>query len=411
MSNHLAIATVSAVLRNTLQKALDAAFPTIPGARATTTRPNAPAADLPQPGVNIFLYQTTLSEGLRNLDLPRRRSDMTLVQRPVVALDLHYLFTFHGVEQRLEPEIMLGIATRALHEQPVMTRASIASAVDGAAYEFLQASDLLDALERTRVALVGLSLDELGRLWSIFYQIPYVLSAAYRASVVLLESDSVPESALPVRVAQVGVQASSGPRLDRVVTPVMAGPDQEPVQVVVGGELVLIGERLQASVTRVRFGDVEVVPDPGATSDGRIRVAVPAALAAGVQGVQVVHRREVGARVDAASNVAAFVLQPTIRAEVLDRRLRLGIAPAVRRSQRAAVLLYEVGAADGRKARSYMLSVAPWASTVPARTLEVPIDDVAPGRYLVQVRVDNVVSPLGYDDAAGAYDAPQVTIG
>lgn len=243
------------------------------------------------------------------------------------------------------------------------------------------------------------------------YQIPYVLSAAYRASVVLLESDSVPERALPVRVAQVGVQASSGPRLDRVVTPVMAGPEQEPVQVVVGGELVLIGERLQASVTRVRFGDVEVVPDPGATSDGRIRVAVPAALAAGVQGVQVVHRREAGARVDAASNVAAFVLQPTIRAEVLDRRLRLGIAPAVRRSQRAAVLLHEVGAADGRKARSYTLWVAPWASTVPASTLEVPVDEIAPGRYLVQVRVDNVVSPLGYDEAAGAYDGPQVTIG
>ena len=164
-------------------------------------------------------------------------------------------------------------------------------------------------------------------------------------------------------------------------------------------------------MTRVRFGDVEVTPDPVATSDGRIRVKVPEGLVAGVQGVQVVHRRAAGAKVDAASNVAPVVLQPTIVAEVFDGRLRLGIAPALGRSQRAAVLLHEVGAADGRKARSYTLAVAPRAAAAPVRTLEVPIGDITPGRYLVQVRVDNVVSPLGYDQAAGSYAAPQVTIG
>ena len=47
MSSHLAVATVTAVLRESLQNALDSANPQVAGARVTTTRPNAPQADLP----------------------------------------------------------------------------------------------------------------------------------------------------------------------------------------------------------------------------------------------------------------------------------------------------------------------------------------------------------------------------
>jgi len=98
MSNHLAIATVTAVPRKTLQDAFDAAQPQVAGARVTTARPNAPAADLPNPGVNIFLYQTSPSEALRDQDLPRRRGDGATIQQAQAALDLHYLLTFHGVD-------------------------------------------------------------------------------------------------------------------------------------------------------------------------------------------------------------------------------------------------------------------------------------------------------------------------
>lgn len=413
MSNHIAIATVTAVLRKTLEDALADARPGLAGARVTTARPNAPQADLPNPGVNVFLYQSSSSAALRNQDLPRRRSDGTLVQRPQSALDLHYLLTFHGSDARFEPQILLGIATRALHEQPVMTRAAIESLLADPEFAVLQGSDLADALEPPRVSPVALSVEDMGKLWSIFYQIPYVLSTAYRASVVLIESDATPQSAPPVRRPRVRTQASIGPRLDRVVAAgAPAGPGQD-AWILAGSDAVLLGERLHAAGTRVRFDDLEITPEPAAVSDGRIQVAMPATLAAGVHSVQVVHRRTVdAAAVEAASSVVPMVLHPTIAAQATGRTLALTVVPAVGRHQRVAVLLHEVGAPAGRDARAYTFRLPARSPEAPdpAATLDVPLTDVAPGSYLVRVQVDGAESPLTYDDAAGAYVAPKVTL-
>jgi hypothetical protein len=45
-----------------------------------------------------------------------------------------------------------------------------------------------------------------------------------------------------------------------------------------------------------------------------------------------------------------------------------------------------------------------------AATLNVPLGDVAPGSYLVRAQVDGAESPVTFDAAAGAYNAPKVTI-
>lgn len=206
MSNHLAVATVTAVLRKTLQDALDSADPQIAGARVTTTRPNAPQADLPNPGANIFLYQATPSAALRGADLPTRAGDQTVLRRPQAALDLHYLITFHGADARLEPQVMLGIVTRALHERPVMTRAAIEATLADPVFEFLAGSDLADAIDLARFSPVGLTVDEMAKMWQVFYQIPYVLSVAYRASVVLIESELATHRGPPVQTTRVRSQ-------------------------------------------------------------------------------------------------------------------------------------------------------------------------------------------------------------
>ena len=413
MSNYLAIATVTAVLRQALQEALDAARPHVTSAQVTTTRPNAAAADLPNPGVNIFLYQVTPSAALRNQDLPRRRSDGTLSQRPQAAMDLHYLLTFHGADAQLDPQIVHGVVTRALHEQPVLTRAAIQHAVADARYAFLADSDLADAVELTRLSPVALSVEEMAKLWSIFYQIPYVLSTAYRASVVLIDSDIIAQSAPPVRTTRVHTLASPGPRIDSVAAAsATAGSGRAAGRIVAGDDLVLLGEHLRAPVTAVRFGDLEVTPPPAAVSDRRIQLPVPAQLAAGAQGVQVVHRAADRATPEAASSVAPFVLLPTITARASDRTLAVSVAPAVRADQRVVVLLNELGAPAERAARTYALPLPPPASSGPdpTSTLEVAVPDVAPGRYLIRLQVDGAESPLGYDEQAGAYTAPQVTI-
>ena len=103
MSNFLAIATVTAALRRTLETAVDA---DVPGASVTTNRPQDPSTGTNGPGVNIYLYQVTPNTAWRNADLPTRRTNGDLIQRPKVALDLHYLFSFYGDETALEPQLL-----------------------------------------------------------------------------------------------------------------------------------------------------------------------------------------------------------------------------------------------------------------------------------------------------------------
>src|SRR5260370_39430318 len=103
MSNYPAIATVTAPLQNVLRTVIHAQ-PLWSGVDGSTARPDTLDSDVKTARVNIFLYQTTPNAALRNADLPTRRVDGQLVQRPQVALDLHYLLSFYGDEKTIEPQ-------------------------------------------------------------------------------------------------------------------------------------------------------------------------------------------------------------------------------------------------------------------------------------------------------------------
>ena len=105
MSNHLAVATVTGTLRTVITDAVAA----VPGAAVTMQRPDGAAANQGA-GINIFLYQVTPNAAYRNADLPTRRSDGELLQRPQAALVLHYLLSFFGDDGKLEPQRLLGAA-------------------------------------------------------------------------------------------------------------------------------------------------------------------------------------------------------------------------------------------------------------------------------------------------------------
>ena len=194
MSNFLAVATVTATLERTLQAAVGA---DVPGASVTTVRPNGPNSGVPDTGVNLFLYQVTPNVALRNRDLPSRRPDGQLTQQPIAALDLHYLLSFYGAEADLEPQRLLGSAVRTLHAQPLLVRETIRNTVD--AVGFLNGSNLADQAETVRFTPLPLNLEELSKLWSVFFQTTYVLSVAYQASVVLISADEAPVLAQPVQ--------------------------------------------------------------------------------------------------------------------------------------------------------------------------------------------------------------------
>src|SRR5262249_12944870 len=122
MSNFLAVATVTATLSQLIQAAVGT---DVPGATVTRMRPESVATGTPSTTVNLYLYQVTTNTAWRNADVPTRRPNGQLMQYPQVALELHYLLSFYGDEEQLEPQRLLGSAVRTLHARPVLTRQMI----------------------------------------------------------------------------------------------------------------------------------------------------------------------------------------------------------------------------------------------------------------------------------------------
>ena len=429
MSNFLAIATATASLRQMLLPVVDAA---VSGATVTTLRPDAPGSATPEPRVNLYLYQITPNAGWRNADLPTRNVDGRVVQRPQAALDLHYLLSCYGDEGQLEPQRLLGNVVRALHAQPVLARQMIQSTITSPSFAFLANSDLADAVELVKFTPIPLALEELSKLWSVFFQTPYTLSVAYQGTVVLIESEETPAVALPVRARNVYVMPFRQPVIEQILS--QAGPDQPilPEQqqpILAGYRLIIRGQWLRGDVTQVNIGGIEVTPAPENVSDTQISLLLPPGLRAGVQGVQVVQQLMMGTppvpHRGVESNVAAFVLHPTITAAVAPVSSRivngvtlvtvdihLDFTPPVGKTQRVVLLLYEFNAPSDRPPHTYSFPAAARTQpTDPEQTASLTIcaTDVIPGTYLIRVQVDGAESPLAVN-SDGQYATPQVTI-
>jgi len=405
MSNFLAIATVTAALKRLLQGAASEA---VSGAMVRTGRPEAPAnGDAVAPGIDLYLYQVTPNAALRNDDLPTRRADGTLVQRPKVALDLHYLLTFRGDDTALEPQRLLGNAARALHASPMITQNLIGLAV--ADFGFLAPSDLADAFESVKVTPLSLSLEELSKLWSVFFQIPYNLSVAYQATVVVIEGVEAPRQALPVLDRRIYVHPFQNAFIQEVAS--AAGPDHP---ILAGDTLVLRGRQLRRDLTRVVVRGIAVAPS--AVSDVEVRVPLTSppfpvgGLRAGVQGVSVVHPLLMGVppveHPGFESNVAAFVLRPTVTAVSApdSTHVSVTVGPAVGKGQRAVLLLNRV---PGGPPSAHVFANPP--APADGATLGFTIGGVAAGDYFVRVQVDGAESPVVLDPAAPSF-GPTVTI-
>lgn len=217
MSNFLAPATVTAALAIGLQQVLAADTSGLPG-DVTIGRPDEIESNGAAAGVNIYLYQVTPNTAWRNADVPTRNPRGELMQRPRVALDLHYLLTFFGSEASLEDQRLMGHVVSALHDRPVLTDAMIQDARQDQAFNaFLGDSDLANEVEQVKFSPLTFNLEELSKLWSVFFQTPYHLSMAYLASVVFIERQAEPAQALPVQDRI--VTAIPSVDLDIVITP------------------------------------------------------------------------------------------------------------------------------------------------------------------------------------------------
>ena len=113
MSNALAIASVSAVLKDLLNNAaIDHQLSNVVGEVKVSALPpdRVLVEGTPETSrINLFLYQVTPNQGWRNVDLPSRDSSGERTASPPLALDLHYLLSAYGASE-FHAEILLGYA-------------------------------------------------------------------------------------------------------------------------------------------------------------------------------------------------------------------------------------------------------------------------------------------------------------
>lgn len=382
MSNHLAIATVTATLFNILDRGKEDAGVSI------TTRPldKARANNANGNQLNIFLYHTEINEAWRNRDMPRQVRPGELGQPPL-ALRLYYLITAYGAnDDEIAAHRVLGRAMSNLYDHPVLGpeefRDANASLTD---------SDLHEQIERVRLTPQALSLDDMHKLWSSF-QTQYRASAAYQVTVVLIESEREARAPLPVLTRgeeDRGVAAQSDlvppfPALTAIVPPAGQPAARLGDAVVVQGHH-LDGVQVSVILRHPREAESIVLsPQPGRT-ENQLTVTLPAAPPAGsapwrtgIYSLSLLIER--AGQQDRSTGELPLALAPRITGIVpAADTLTIACEPEVLPEQKARLLLGD-------------RVIAPQALAGPSTSLTFPLAGVAPGEYFVRLRIDGVDS-------------------
>lgn len=404
MSNYLAVATVTAALAQIVQTSAQRA---VGGATVAIGRPGTTGNGGNLHQVHLYLYQVSPNAALRNADLPTRNSQGQLSQRPQVALDLHYLLSFHGEEKSLEPERMLGAIVRDLHAHPRLTRRDIHEAINNTSE--LGDSDLADAIESVKFTPVALSLDELSKLWSVFVQTPHALSVVYQGTVVLIEAEEEPTAVRLVRSPGIYGTPLKIPFIERVKAKETVGSAAQQVELSYPGNFVWLTNTLLVEGRHLKGNDTLVLIDgeDTALSDVQIsdqRISFPLAslkLRTGAHALQIVHRMQLGAggmHKIVQSNVVAFVLCPIINLPAkAAERLAVSFQPAIGRTQRVKLLLYERPDPENAAPQFYVIEAPPDNGLTEenhkeTKVITFPLNTVTAGKYLIRAQVDGIES-------------------
>jgi hypothetical protein len=403
MSNSLAIAAVTSTLRNILVDG----FSDMPGTSVTTRPLDQVRTGSERPSqVNLFLYQTETNTALSNSNPPGRARSGELA-RPALALDLNYLVTAFGEDDdETDGHELLGRAMSVLHDHPVLSGGEIEAA--------LPASDLGDQVERVKTSPLPLSVDEISKLWNAF-QTQYRLSAAYHASVVLIDSQSPVRAALPVLTrgaddSGVAAQPSLTPPFPTLLS--VSVPAGRP-RAHLGDALTVSGYHLDGdSVVPVfrnqRLAEPMELPPVAGGSGTVVAVTLPndpTAWPIGVWGLSL--RISRAGEQDRTTNELPFALAPQMLAIAPNPAPRAGddvtltitVAPEILPAQLAALLLADREVIANNHAAQ-------------TDTLVFEVEDVEAGDYFVRLRVDGIDSELiDYTTVPPTFDTAQrVTI-
>jgi hypothetical protein len=405
VSNTLAIATVTAALESRLTALVNREMT---GFTVTSNHPG----EEPAPGVYIKLFRIMPNAALRNVELPTRGRDGVAVQKPRLALNLHYLVSFVGLVKDYDAERLAGLVMTDLHATPTLSQAAIRTFIEGLPGDHpLKEADLGDQLERVHFSLLALDDEQLAKLWGLYNQQYYSLSVAYEASVVLLDAEVRPRAALPVASTGLYVFPTGLPHITRVRSSALDQP-----LVLLGQDLIVEGTNLRGPTTQLRIGGTSFPVASSQIGVDRITFPLTAALGlrAGVMSVAVVHAVDVDPdparedlRVSATSNAAPFALvaavapsAPAVTAVPDGHEIRLTVVPPPAAEQEFELLMDRPGGAGHASSTTWRMAGAAVVFTVTG---------LSAGDWLVRLRVDGATSGL-QAGGTGAYASPAVTV-
>lgn len=427
MSNALAIAGVTAVLKDLLDSGLIENRATDAVDAAVLVSSLAPdviplAGDDALPRLNLFLHQVTPNAAWRNVDLPSRSVDGRRIATPPLALDLHYLLTAYGYAE-LQAEVLLGYAMQLFHEHPIISRAEVRNAltpapVDGAIlpsiYRALRSADLAEQVELLKIVPTAMNAEEMSRLWSALTA-HYRPSAAFQVSVVLIEARARAVSPLPVLTRgrfdpvlgrDEGVRIVPGLQPPYPTLTSVVAAHQTPSTLQIGDLVTVSGHHLGGSSRAIVlrndvFDEHHEIAVPDGTDDASVdfTASVPDAMPAGLYRLElrVVRPGELATRT---SNAMPVALAPSLilssvsmtrgpmgpHADVLI--LRIACRPAVRAGQSVALML------DTRRVQAQPLATAS-ATLLEFHVVDGPPAGATPLLRLTVGGIDSVVLDRG----------------
>ena len=321
MSNGLAIAAITAVLKNLLEDGLvqNTALSSMGNVLVTTLPPDQISIGVDgQPQLNLFLYQVSQN---RNVDLGKSDRNQPAHHQASteegailpLAINLHYVLTAYG-NKDFQTEILLGYVMQLMHQTPVLSNATIRAVLNhvatinrsgllAQAIESTSVEALTEQLDQVRIAPNLFDTEQMSRLWSLL-QGSYRPSIAYEVSMVFIGSKK--SSLAPGSTKG----ALNQPQIEKIVASPTNG------EIVAGSSLIIYGKNLSEDITLLRLNGGENLLEPQIVEDNRILFKLPHNLFAGVQKVQVVHQQLYKYQnykdLEVVSNEQTFVLHPTI---------------------------------------------------------------------------------------------------
>lgn len=388
MSNPLAIAATTLTLQAILQNSIvsdpddtDLSDTTVTILPPDKARGNASANQL-----NLFLYQILPNAAWRNMNIPSQVMPLE-TGTPPLALTLHYLITAFGKDNDTTLPYghhLLGKTMSILYDHALLGPDEIRAATSAS----FPLSDLDKQIERVRITLQPLSLEEISKLWSGLVT-QYRLSVGYEVSVMLIDSTQPKKAPLPVLKRKVLSQGSLVPTLP-TLSQIQFPNFQTCARL--GDPLVLTGSNLNGTNVAVVFNHdlwtaPVTIPAPGGTGT-TVNVTIPnspTVWPAGFYTLSLLVQRP-GETFQRSTNQLSFALAPSLTvtpASAAGPNITYTVtcSPEVWTQQDAAFL---VGDQD--------IPAQPHAAQT--ATLTFQAQNLSAGNYFVRLRIDGVDSLL-----------------